>query len=130
MPASLRLDLDLRPATIDDVQIVADLDATRDPEDPRDPDLLRFWWTTGSLDEVFLRLVAVREGSAVAFVAAGHERWEVMPERFGWVRAILHRDLWSEPAYSHLVRKAEAWLRSEGALTAVARIREDFKHEL
>lgn len=130
MPTSPQLDLDLRPATLDDVEIVADLDATRDPEDPRDPDLLRFWWTTGSVDEVFLRLVAVREGSAVAFVSAAHERWEIMPLRFGWVRAILHRDLWSESAYSHLVGKAEAWLRLEGAATAVARIREDFRHEL
>jgi GNAT superfamily N-acetyltransferase len=130
MPASPRLDLDLRPATLDDVEIVADLDAMRDPEDPRDPDLLRFWWTTGSLDEEFLRLVAVRDDVAVAFVSAGHKRWEIMPARFGWVRAILHRDLWSEPAYSHLVSKAEAWLRSEGAGTAVIRVREDFDHEL
>src|ERR1700719_476317 len=44
MPPSDRLELDLRPATPDDAEIVADLEAARDPEDPRDPRMLRFWW--------------------------------------------------------------------------------------
>jgi len=43
MPA--RLGLDLRPATLDDAAMVADLEATRDPKDPRDPQMLRFWWS-------------------------------------------------------------------------------------
>ncbi|MDQ2944060.1 MAG: GNAT family N-acetyltransferase, partial [Candidatus Dormibacteraeota bacterium] len=76
------------------------------------------------------RLVAVRDGAAIAFVGAGHRRWEIMPKRFGWMRVVLNRDLWSEPAYTHLVSRGEAWLRSEGASTAVAHIREDFNHEL
>jgi hypothetical protein len=68
MLASHRLGLDLRPATLDDVEIVANLEATRDPEDPRDPEMLRFWWTNGSLNEVYMRLVSVRQGEAAAFV--------------------------------------------------------------
>ena len=130
MSASHRLELDLRPATLDDVEIVANLEATRDPEDPRDPEMLRFWWTKGSLNEVYARLVSVRQGEAVAFVAAGHERWEDTPRRFGWIRPILRADIWSEPAYSHLVSTAEAWLRSQTAAVAVARVREDRKNEL
>ncbi len=95
MPASHQIELDLRPAPLDDVQAVADLEATRDPEDPRDPEMLRFWWTQGSLNEVYMRLIAEREGAAVAFLGAGHERWEAMPERFGWFRPILRADIWS-----------------------------------
>lgn len=130
MPASHRLELDLRPATLDDVEIVTNLEATRDPEDPRDPEMLRFWWTKGSLNEVYTRLISVRQGEAVAFVAAGHERWEDTPERFGWIRPITHQDHWSEAGYSKLVTTAEAWLRAESAATAVARVRGDFKNEL
>jgi len=130
MPASHKLELDLRPATLDDAEIVADLEAARDPDDPRDPQMLRFWWTGGSLSQVVMRLVAVREGAAVAFVGAGHERWEGAPERFGTIRAVLRADVWSESDFSRLVAKSEGWLRSEGTATAVARVRGDFKHEL
>src|ERR1700694_1251337 len=95
MPASHKLDLNLRPATLDDVEIVADLESTRDPEDPRDPEMLRFWWTGGSLNLVVMRLVAVRDGAAVGFVSAGHERWDSSPDRFGNIRVVVRADLWS-----------------------------------
>lgn len=130
MLAPHRLALDLRPATLDDVGIVADLDATRDPEDPRDPEMMRFWWTSGSLSQVFLRLVAVDEGKAVAFVGASHERWGDGPERFGSLRVVIHSDVWCEPEYMRLIGKGEAWLRSEGVINVVSRVREDFRHEL
>jgi len=64
MPEPHPLALDLRAATLADIGIVADLEATRDPDDPRDPEMMRFWWTRGSLSQVFSRHVAVREGKA------------------------------------------------------------------
>jgi hypothetical protein len=130
MPASHKLDLNLRPATLDDVEIVADLESTRDPEDPRDPEMLRFWWTGGSLNLVVMRLVAVRDGGAVGFVSAGHERWDSSPERFGSIRVVVRADLWSETEFSRLVGNGEAWLRSEGTAMAVARVRGDFEREI
>lgn len=130
MPASRALELDLRPATLEDASIVADLEVARDPDDPRDPQMLRFWWTLRSALEATTRQVAAREGAAMAFLAAGHELWENVPERFGWLRVIVHPDLWSERDYSSLISRAEAWLRSEGVATAVIRIREDLKDEL
>jgi GNAT superfamily N-acetyltransferase len=130
MPASDRLELELRPATLDDVGIVADLESTRDPDDPRDPEMTRYWWTDGSLSQVHMRLVAVRDGAAIASLGVVHQRWEVVPERFGSIRAVIRADLWTEPEYSRLIGKGEAWLRSEQAVTAVARVREDFKQEL
>jgi GNAT superfamily N-acetyltransferase len=130
VPASHALELDLRPTTPEDAAIVADLEAARDPDDPRDPQMLRFWWTLRSENEATTRQVAVREGAAVTFLAAGHELWENVPERFGWLRVVIHSSLWSGGDYSTLVSRAEAWLRSEGVATAVMRIREDFNHEL
>jgi GNAT superfamily N-acetyltransferase len=130
MPAPHRLALDLRPVTLDDVGIVAALDVTRDPEDPRDPEMLRYWWTSGSLSQVFSRLVAVRDGTAVAFIGASHERWGESPERFGSLRVVIRSDAWSEPEYARLIGKGEAWLASEGVVNVVSRVREDFRHEL
>ena len=60
MPEPHPRTFDLRAATLDDIGIVADLEATRDPEDPRDPEMMRFWWTSGSVSQVFSRHVAVR----------------------------------------------------------------------
>src|SRR5258708_33924342 len=94
MPA--RLGLDLRAATLDNAAMVAHLEATRDPKDPRDPQMLRFWWSTASVDEETLRLVARRGGSAVAFVGAGHRRWGPTEQRFGWIRSMRGSEAWSE----------------------------------
>src|SRR2546426_2517332 len=43
---------------------------------------------------------------------------------------MLRSDLWSEANSGELVKIGEDWLRSEAAVTAVARVREDFHHEL
>src|ERR1700674_1470758 len=131
MPSSHLLDLDLRPATFDDVEVVADLEATRDPEDPSDPELLRFWWSKSSRSGVAMRLVNVREGAAVAFLSTRHDRWSPeTPRRFGGIGAVIHSDAWTEPRYSHLVSTAEDWLRSEKADVAATHVGEPFGREL
>jgi GNAT superfamily N-acetyltransferase len=130
MPERHALTFDLRAATLDDIPIVADLEATRDPEDPRDPEMMRFWWTSGSLGQVFSRNVAVHQGKAVEFMVASHERWGDAPERFGSIRAVIRSDVWSEREYAGLIGKGEEWLGSEGVVNAVNRVREDFRNEL
>lgn len=130
MPAPHRLSLELRPATLEDAELVADLDSTFDPDDPRDPDTLRFWWLRSDRDQVTMRRVGERDGSAVAFVGAGHDRWEENVKRYGWLQPRLLRALWSEPEFARLVGVAEGWLRSEGGAIAVTRVREDFSREL
>jgi GNAT superfamily N-acetyltransferase len=123
-------DLELRTATMDDAEMVADLEATRDPDDPSDPVMLRFRWSTRSAAEAHMELVAKRDGTAVAFVAAGHEPWNDMPKRFGWVRPVLHPDLWSETRFRRLIDEGESWLRKENGAFVVARVRESFKDQL
>lgn len=125
-----RVDLDLRPATLDDAGIVAALETARDPDEVRDPQMLRYWWTKGSADQVSRRLVATHNGAAVAFISMAHQAWEAGSERFGNIRAVLHPDGWSAPAFLHLVNRSEAWLRNEQAETSIARVGEDFEREL
>jgi hypothetical protein len=92
--------------------------------------MLRFWWSMASLDEETVRLIAPRGASAVAFVGAGHRRWDGTEQRFGSIRPILDSDAWTEAGYSHLVSTGEAWLRAERATTSVARVGDNFEREV
>ncbi len=130
MPPTQRLSFDLRPAILDDADIVADLDSTFDPDDPRDPETLRFWWMRSDAGQVTMRRIADREGRAVAFVGAGHDRWEENPKRFGWLQPRLLHEIWSELEFGRLVGVGESWLRSEQGVIAVTRVREDLRLEL
>jgi RimJ/RimL family protein N-acetyltransferase len=121
---------ELRPATLDDAGIVADLESMRDPSEPRDPVLLRYWWQMSDELERVMRQVCVRDGVVVAFVGASHVPWADGEKRFGVVRPLVRYDEWRDGEYAGLVEIGEAWLRSEGAETAVARVREDFSREL
>ena len=121
---------ELRPATLDDAGIVADLDSLRDLDEPRDPVLLRHWWLMADEHEVSMRQVAVRGGAAIAYVSAAHEQWATDDKRFGVIRPILRADVWSESGFVDLVRIGERWLIGEGAATAVVRVREDIHENL
>jgi GNAT superfamily N-acetyltransferase len=123
-------DLELRTSTMDDADIVAGLETARNPEDPSDPAMVRFWWATRAPDESQMQLVAERDGSAAAFVAAGHESWETMPKRFGWIRPLLHPKIWSKTRFARLIDAGESWLREEQCAIAVAHTRERLPDEV
>jgi len=123
-------ELTLRPATLDDTEIVAGLDALRDPVDARDPAILRHWWSAFSATEIARRQIGEQDGVPIAFVAAFHQRWEITPKRFGGGRIAVHPEHWSAELHDHLIDVIEEWLRAEQCDTAVMRMREDFKREL
>jgi RimJ/RimL family protein N-acetyltransferase len=124
------LERELRPATLDDAALVADLESTRDPQEPRDPVMLRYWWQMGDELERAMRRVRVREGSAIAFLGVSHDLWSDGEKRFGVIRPLLRYEEWTDDDFARLVDIGADWLRSEGADTAVARVREDFPREL
>jgi RimJ/RimL family protein N-acetyltransferase len=129
MPAT-DLERELRPATLDDAALVADLESMRDPLEPRDPVMLRYWWQMGDELERAMRRVRVRDGSAIAFVGVSHDFWPDGEQRFGVIRPLLRYEEWTDDDFARLVDIGAEWLRSEGAATAVARVREDFPREL
>jgi hypothetical protein len=129
MPAR-SFQLRLRPATLDDAGIVADLESVRDPTDPRDPVLMRHRWQVFDRVATAMRRVDVRDGAAVAFVGASHERWQSSDKRFGNFRPLLRDDVWSERCYGELVGIAEDWLRGQDGITGVVRLREIFGREI
>lgn len=123
-------DLELRPATLDDAEIVANLEAARNPEDPRDPVMLRHWWSAGRPpNQAHMDFVAEGDEAALAYVGAGHDPWDEK-QRFGWIRPLLHPDWWSEARFGQLIDAGESWLRDEEGSTAVARARESLTNEV
>lgn len=127
MPPSL---LELRPAAIEDAALVADLDTLAQPDDPRDPVMMAFWWTNHTASERAYRLINTDGGVARMFVYAGHNGFEQDPRRFGSLRVRIHPDDWSDAAYRAAVAVAESWLRDEGAAIVVAKVRDDEPIEL
>ena len=127
MPPSL---LELRPAVIEDAALVADLDTALQPDEPRDPVLMAFWWTNHTANEKAHRLINTRDGKARLFVYAGHNGLEDDPRRFGSMRVVIAPEDWSDDVFREGVAIAERWLRDEGARIAVTKLREDRTTEL
>jgi len=121
--------LRLRPATIEDVGLVADLETAVTPDDPRDPELLAFWWKHALGAEVSARWIAEHEGAAIVYVSGTHGELKE-GARFGSIRVRIRPDDWSEPAYQDGVARAEGWLRTEGVETSFVRIREDLERDI
>src|SRR6266567_1742440 len=128
--AKAQIDIELRPVTLDDAEKVADLESARSREDPRDPAMLRFWWTVHATDEVFTRLVAERNGQAVAFVSARHSPWDGTSTRFGSISIALDPETWTDARYERLIDVAESWVREESGAIGVIRVKETFEHEV
>lgn len=124
------LERELRPATLDDAVLVADLESLRDPSEPRDPVLLRYWWQMSDELESVMRRIGVRDGAAVAYIGASHDPWSDGEKRFGVVRSLIRDDEWSDAGYERLVTIGQDWLSSEGAEVAVVRVSEEKTNEL
>ena len=124
------LDRQLRPATLDDAALVADLESSRDPNEPRDPVLLHYWWQMADELERTMRRIQLRDGVVIAFIGASHDPWMDGARRFGVVRPLLRYEEWTDDDFAQLVELGIEWLRGERASTAVTRVREDFQREL
>jgi len=120
----------LRPASVDDVGLVADLATLYDPDDPRDPEMLRFTWESSPKDEPVVRMFAAAGKKTIGYFAAGHGPWQPQTERFGWIRVVIEPGSWTKGRHVELVGAAEDWQRTEGASTVVARLRSRFGSEI
>jgi GNAT superfamily N-acetyltransferase len=120
----------LRAATLEDAGIVADLETAVSPEDPRDGELIAFWWAHPFGAERSVRWLAERGGAAVIYVSAIHAEWTEGAGRFGSIRVRIHPDDWNEDLYRDGVERAEAWLRDERAETSYTRVFEDLHRDL
>src|SRR5438132_11559045 len=100
--------LELRPATLDDAGLVADLDTLRNPDEPRDPALLRHWWLMTDELQKGMRCIDVRQDRAIAYVSASHEFWRQAERRFGAFCAVVNLGGWMAAPSGELLTVARA----------------------
>lgn len=107
-------DLELRPATIDDAAAVADIETALFPDDPRDPELERHWWSMADPTELIERMIALHAGTIAGYTVRRHPAWEKMPERFGRISAELGPAVRSPERIDALYAHLEDVSRADG----------------
>jgi hypothetical protein len=124
-------DLEIRPATLDDAALVADVETNVHPDDAVDPKLLRHWWSMDSTEGVTERFVGLRDGAVVAHAYRMHPSWEKMPERYCRIGGEIRSDLRSAERFGALVAMLEDRSRADGSkkLTIWAWERDRFRRE-
>jgi GNAT superfamily N-acetyltransferase len=108
-------DMTLRPATLDDAAFVADVLTDEHPDDARDPELERHWWTIQDPAATVERFIVSVGDAEVGYVGRSHESWAKMPERFGRISCSLRRAAWSVPRVDALIAAMEERQRADGA---------------
>ena len=82
-------DLALRPATLDDAAVAADIETEAHPDDPEDPVMTRHSWSMAAPDDVVERWIAELDDAPVGYATREHPAWSKMPERFASLGAEL-----------------------------------------
>jgi mycothiol synthase len=128
-PPTRAADLSLRPATLDDAAFVAELYTALDPDEPKDPVLLRYQWENAPADQVVQRLLVMRENARVGAAGFAHASWEKLPKRYVWVWADLLPAVRTGERLDALHETVEDLARRDGAaiFSTGARESDDFR---
>src|SRR5690242_11892950 len=86
-------ELTLRPATLDDVEVVAEAATALWPHDPTDPLVLRHQWLADDPTDVVERFAVLAEGRVVGVCTHRHSDWAKVETRYDRVEVILHPDM-------------------------------------
>lgn len=108
-------DMTLRSATLDDAAFVADILTEQHPDDPKDPQLERHWWSMQDPQATVERFIASAGDADIGYVMRSHESWAKMPERFGRVACSLRPAAWSAQRVDALIAAMEDRQRADGA---------------
>jgi len=73
--------IELRPATIDDIDTVVAIDAAFRPDEPLDPVVQHYEWETPEPGTITERWIAEVDGRPVGYGMHFHPDWETMTEK-------------------------------------------------
>ena len=118
-------ELDLRRATIDDAEAVADAATALRPDDPTDPLVLRHQWFARELGQVLERFAVLTRHRVVGVCTQRHDDWARMSTRYGAVEVILHPDVRTDANLTWAFDRIEDRSRQEGTEVFRAWGRED-----
>jgi len=109
-------DLELRPASLDDAAIAADVDTEANPNDPEDPQMYRHWWSLAAPDDIVERQIALLDGAPGGYTEFEHRPWSKMPERFAEIHAELRPAAATAGRLDALYSSLEQRARTDSAL--------------
>ena len=101
----------IRPATIDDAGLAADLMTAAYPMLAEDPVLTRHRWEHPRRGFSYQRFIAEVGGQPVAFLATGHGPWDQLPDRECEIEVSLDRDRLN----AELLSRLWTWLGDSAA---------------
>ncbi|HUQ17149.1 MAG TPA: GNAT family N-acetyltransferase [Candidatus Saccharimonadales bacterium] len=99
--------LSFGPATLDDVDYVADILTENDPDDPADPAIIGHFWSNpqpGTVTEPYV--ITGQGGERIGYAYHHHQEWSKLPVRFGrvnaWLRSAKSSGELLDEAYAHV----------------------------
>jgi RimJ/RimL family protein N-acetyltransferase len=108
-------ELTLRPATLDDVEAVADAASALRPHDPTDPLVLRHQWLADDPSDVVERFAVLAEGRVAGVCTQRHSDWAKVETRYDRVEVILHPDIRNDASLTWAFDRIEERSRDDGA---------------
>ena len=105
----------LRPCGAEDMAFVADLFTALDPDEPADPEIMRYRWENPPAQQRREAYVVERDGAAVGYVEQEHVPWEKLPRRYAWTFADLVPELRTPAHLAPLTSFVEERARADGA---------------
>jgi RimJ/RimL family protein N-acetyltransferase len=108
-------ELTLRPATLDDVEVVAEAATALWPHDPTDPLVLRHQWLADDPTDVVERFAVLAEGRVVGVCTHRHSDWAKVETRYDRVEVILHPDMRNDASLTWAFDRIEERSRDDGA---------------
>jgi RimJ/RimL family protein N-acetyltransferase len=118
-------ELQLRDATVADVDLWADAWSVSSPRRALDPVVERYWWDRDGDNYVMRRFAVERGGAAIGVAYQAHPRWEVTPVRFATVGAEILPPSRDAATLDAAVAEMEWRAAADGALVLQARAEED-----
>jgi len=115
----------LRPATLDDATLAADLMTAAYPDLAQDPVILRYRWDHPRHGYAHGRFIAELDGRPVAYTAWIHGPWERLPDRHCEIEVYLDQSAMDSSLLRHLLLWIEDRAVAEEARTLLATCAED-----
>ena len=120
----------LRPATLDDAALAADLMTAAYPDLPEDPVLNRYRWEHPRDGWSNGRFIAELQGRPIAYAAWSHGPWDQSPERNCYVEVLLDRARLEPSLLAHLWTRLAQEAQADGARVLEAYAVEDEREVL
>jgi hypothetical protein len=109
-------DMTVRPATLGDVEFVADMETAIRPDEPRDPVTLEDYWRNPGENARIEKFIGEIDGNPVAFAQQRHQLWKT-PKRYGSVSGDLMPSHRTATRMDALFAAMEERSRADGAET-------------